>query len=74
VLLLGEISKTQPALGREQRRLWRRTTVELGKDYLHALPEYLWEVTMALLPIVVFFLIFQVISLKLRKLPFMRIR
>ena len=48
-------------------------TVELGKDYLHALPEYLWEVTMALLPIVVFFLIFQVISLKLRKLPFMRI-
>ena len=49
------------------------TTVELGKDYLHALPEYLWEVTMALLPIVVFFLIFQVISLKLRKLPFMRI-
>ena len=28
---------------------------------------------MALLPIVVFFLIFQVISLKLRKLPFMRI-
>ena len=47
--------------------------MELGKDYLHALPEYLWEVTMALLPIVVFFLIFQVISLKLRKLPFMRI-
>ena len=28
---------------------------------------------MALLPLVVFFLLFQVISLKLRKLPFMRI-
>ena len=73
VLLLGAIYKTQPAQGESGTVSGVATTVELGKDYLHALPEYLWEVTMALLPIVVFFLIFQVISLKLRKLPFMRI-
>ena len=73
VLLLGAIYKTQPAQGESGAVSGVATTVELGKDYLHALPEYLWEVTMALLPIVVFFLIFQVISLKLRKLPFMRI-
>ena len=73
VLLLGAIYKTQPAQGESSAVSGVATTVELGKDYLHALPDYLWEVTMALLPIVVFFLIFQVISLKLRKLPFMRI-
>ena len=73
VLLLGAIYKMQPAQGESSAVSGVATTVELGKDYLHALPEYLWEVTMALLPIVVFFLIFQVISLKLRKLPFMRI-
>ena len=48
-------------------------TVEMGKSYVHALPHYLLEVIMALLPIVVFFLIFQVVALKLHKLPLMRI-
>ena len=50
-----------------------QNTVELGHSYLHALPEYLHEVAMALLPIVAFFLIFQVVALKLRKVPFLRI-
>ena len=45
----------------------------MGRDYLHALPHYLQEVTVALLPIIVFFLIFQFLSLRLRKLPFLRI-
>lgn len=48
-------------------------TVTLGRSYIHAIPEYMLEVAKALSPIVVFFLIFQVISLKLRKLPFARI-
>lgn len=48
-------------------------TVELGHEYAHALPEYLKEVGIALLPIVVFFLIFQVISLRLPRAPFLRI-
>ena len=48
-------------------------TVELGGAYLHAIPEYMLEVAGALAPIVVFFLFFQLVSLKLRKLPLMRI-
>ena len=48
-------------------------TVALGRGYVEALPHYLAEVLMALLPIVVFFLIFQVITLKLRRVPFLRI-
>ena len=48
-------------------------TVELGHEYVHALPEYLKEVAVALLPIIVFFLIFQVISLRLPRVPFLRI-
>ena len=73
VLLLGAIYKTQPSAAESGAGALVSSTVELGRDYLHALPEYLWEVTMALLPIFVFFLIFQVVSLKLRKLPFLRI-
>ncbi|MBQ8556882.1 MAG: DUF1538 domain-containing protein [Clostridia bacterium] len=49
------------------------STVEIGQGYLHALPHYLLEVVMALLPIVVFFLIFQAVALHLRKVPFLRI-
>lgn len=49
------------------------TSVEMGHGYIHALPEYLGEVVIALLPIVVFFLIFQLVSLKLKRLPLMRI-
>ena len=48
-------------------------TADLGKAYIHAIPEYMLEVAIALAPIIAFFLIFQVVSLKLRKLPFARI-
>ena len=48
-------------------------TVELGHNYISSLPAYLKEVVIALLPIVAFFLVFQVVSLRLRRLPFMRI-
>ena len=40
VLLLGAIYKTQPAQGESGTVSGVATTVELGKDYLHALPEY----------------------------------
>ena len=72
VLLLGAIYKTQPAQA-ESEAAAITNTVALGRDYLHAFPEYLKEVTLALLPIVVFFLIFQVVSLRLRRLPFLRV-
>ena len=48
-------------------------TVELGHEYAMALPGYLHEVLIALLPIIIFFLIFQVISLRLPRSPFVRI-
>ncbi len=73
VLLLGAIYKTQPAQTSAESVASITNTVALGRDYLHAIPHYLWEVTIALLPMVVFFLIFQFISLRLRKLPFLRV-
>ena len=73
VLLLGAIYKTQPSQAAGAAVSGAATPVEMGRDYLHALPHYLQEVTVALLPIIVFFLIFQFLSLRLRKLPFLRI-
>ena len=46
---------------------------ESGLLFIEALPEYLKEVAVALAPIVVFFLLFQVFFIKLEKRPFMRI-
>jgi len=48
-------------------------TVSLAGGYLHAIPEYTKEMAFSLAPIVVFFLIFQVLSLKLHRVPFLRI-
>lgn len=48
-------------------------SVSLGHGYIGALPGQMAEVALALAPIFGFFLLFQVISLKLRKLPFVRI-
>ena len=48
-------------------------TVALGGGYVKAIPHYMYEVAIALAPIVAFFLLFQVFSLKLRKLPFLKI-
>ena len=73
VLLLGAIYKTQPAQTQSEAAAAITNTVALGRDYLHAFPEYMKEVTLALLPIVVFFLVFQFVSLRLRKLPFLRV-
>lgn len=50
-----------------------RDTVNLSLGYIHAIPEYMFEVAIALSPIIIFFLIFQLVALKLRKLPFLRI-
>ena len=73
VMLLGAIYPTDTAadVGMVVRGI--QTSVELGADYLGSFPTYLAEVAMALLPIFVFFLLFQVFSLHLRKLPFTRI-
>ncbi len=73
VLVLGFIYAGQGHHISDSDALSFGTTVDLGRGYLHAIPEYMLEVAVALLPIVVFFLIFQILSLKLRRLPLMRI-
>ena len=48
-------------------------TAAIGKSYLAALPHYMQEVLMALAPIVLFFLFFNAVALKLEKRTFQRI-
>ena len=73
VMLLGAIYPTDTQADVSMIIGGFETSVDLGFAYLHSLPDYLLEVAMALLPIFVFFLLFQVFSLHLRKLPRMRI-
>lgn len=73
VLLLGAIYQSDSGSASLTQVSDISSTVKLGADYIHALPDYMLEVAIALLPIVAFFLLFQIVSLKLRKLPFLRI-
>ena len=49
------------------------TTGEIGRAYLTALPSYMKEMAVALLPIIAIFYIFQIFSLKLEKREVVRI-
>jgi len=73
VLLLSFFYPGTPAAGEAEMTAKIMNTVELGKSYFHTLPHEVVNVTMALLPIVAFFLIFQVTVLHLRRVPFLRI-
>ena len=73
VLALGFFYRTPDQADAEQVIASYADTVALGHGYLRALPETLKEVLLALLPIVAFFLVFQVVSLRLKRLPFLRI-
>ncbi|MBQ7895257.1 MAG: DUF1538 domain-containing protein [Oscillospiraceae bacterium] len=73
VMLLGAIYKPEAVSASSALVPDFYNTVLIGNAYFHAIPEYMGEVAIALLPIFAFFLLFQVFSLKLRKLPFMRI-
>ena len=73
VMLLGAIYPTDTQADVNMVIGGFETTVELGGAYLRSLPTYMLEVAMALLPIFVFFLLFQVFSLRLRKLPLTKI-
>ena len=50
-----------------------RDSVGLWQCFAHGIPEYMREIAVSLLPIVLFFAIFQVISLKIRKKPLLKI-
>ena len=73
VMLLGAIYPTDTQADVNMVIGGFETTVELGGAYLRSLRTYMLEVAMALLPIFVFFLLFQVFSLRLRRLPLTKI-
>ncbi|MBE6752961.1 MAG: DUF1538 domain-containing protein [Ruminococcaceae bacterium] len=73
VLILGFIYQTDAAESSSMILHSFEDSVDLGWGYLHALPDYLGEVALALLPIFAFFLLFQVFSLKLHRRHLFRI-
>ncbi len=73
VLLLSFFYPGAPAAGDAEMVQGIMDTVQVGKTYFETLPHEISNVTMALLPIVAFFLIFQVLALHLRRIPFLRI-
>lgn len=73
VLILGFIYQNNTAETSAMLISEFHNSVEIGTEYLHALPDYLGEVTVALLPIFVFFLLFHLFSLKLKKRTFLKI-
>ncbi len=48
-------------------------SLELWSYFAHGFPEYIREIAISLLPIILFFLIFQVVSLKLKKKTLLKI-
>lgn len=73
VLILGFIYHSVPEAAESAVSVSYAHTVDLGHGYLRAIPENLREVGIALLPIVAFFLLFQLFSLRLKPVPFIRI-
>ena len=73
VLILSFIYHAAPEAADEMLLESYADTVALGRGYLSAIPENLKEVGEALLPIVLFFLIFQFLSLRLKRKPLLRI-
>ena len=73
VMLLGFFYKMEDGVVASAVVQSYADTVELGSGYARAIPHYMVEVATALAPIVGFFLLFQIFSLRLRKLPFLKI-
>lgn len=73
VLILGFLYPTDQQTASSMIINEIENTVALGRDYLHAIPEYMGEVCMALSPIFLFFLAFQVFSLHLKRSSFKKI-
>ena len=73
VLVLGFIYRGTPENSAATNVSSYADTVALGRGYLAAIPESLAEVSRALLPIVAFFLVFQLFFLHIRRVPLMRI-
>ena len=72
VLMLGFIYNTESGDATLELNNFANST-ELGIGYIKALPHYMYEVAIALLPIFLFFILFQIFSLKLEKRPLNKI-
>ena len=72
VLLLGFIYRGEAAPSVIDVSKFEYTS-EIGWKYLLDTPHFMLEVAIALLPIVAFFMLFQIISLRMKRLPFLRI-
>lgn len=73
VLILGFIYRGTAESSAAERISAYSDTVALGHGYLSAVPANLLETVKSLLPIMAFFLIFQFVTLRLRRVPFLRI-
>ena len=49
------------------------TSQDVGVQFAHGLPEYMGEVALGLLPILCFFAVFQLVSIRLRRRPLIKI-
>jgi len=72
VLLLGYFYKSSDMSADVSMVGWK-TTTEIGHSYLSALPHYMFEMLLALSPIIVIFLVFQVFSFRLPIRSFLKI-
>lgn len=72
VLILGFFYRSESAAAAAEFQSWANTG-ELGRSYLHAIPEYMGEMAKALSPIVIIFLLFQVFSFRLNPRNFWKI-
>ena len=73
VLLLGALNDTSSVIAESEPHAMYQTLKEVLSAYLHALPHYIKEVAVALVPIVAFFALFQLFSLKLKRNEVIRI-
>lgn len=65
VLILGIVYKSDGGYYAADAITEAGDSVELAKLFLHELPDYFQEIAISLLPIVLFFAVFQIFSLKL---------
>ena len=73
VLILGAFNDTSGVTAESSLVAEYTSFSEIFSAYLHAIPHYMKEVFFALLPIIVFFIIFQIFSLKLGKVTVIQI-
>ena len=72
VMLLGFFYRGGDASVQISAAAWQNTT-EIGGAYIRVIPEYVGEMAVALSPIIVIFLLFQLASFKMPKRPFWKI-